>query len=301
MLNFVAKALQSAHILKTTEEVGWMPSTINGVNLTIQTDTLKEALGTYWGWFEHKINEIEVPDLILPSDDTMYAKDNKFKMYQTTDHLYLVNDLEHDRFCIDAYDLNAKFVTKDFHVTHGILGAHGAAHMTIDHSHLSSCYHLIVQTLPDGRQVPGISATPADFGWDLSKSNIGFHASGSFWDGFIDMFKNLFEGKIADAIIAKVEQELVYTVPAEFNKMIAETDGAIELLPKWFMDFQTKVAPTVNDDSLSMQATGIFYDSDFPEEIPTFPTMPMEVAEDNNGVKLILSQETVQSVLDSFI
>lgn len=171
----------------------------------------------------------------------------------------------------------------------------------MDHTTLGMCYHFIVQTLPDGRQVPGLSATASDFGWDLSKKNLGFHASGSFWDGFADMFKNLFEGPLCDAIISKVRDELVTAVPAQLNKMIADTDGAIEILPKWFMDFQSGDAAILDADSISLGAAGVFYDSDFPEETPTFPEMPYDVTADPSGVKAFFSEETVQSGLDSFL
>ena len=153
MLNILSKALQSAHIINK-EEVG-ATTTKSGINVNIQTDALRKVLGSYWGWVEHTVNDIPVPDLILPSDETMYAKKNNFSMYQPVDKFYLVNDVDNDRFCLHAYDLNAKFITEDFHLHKGALGAHGAAHVTMDHTYLGQCYHFITQTLPDGRQVPG--------------------------------------------------------------------------------------------------------------------------------------------------
>lgn len=230
----------------------------------------------------------------------MYAKKNDFSMYQPTEKLYLVNDLEKNAFCIHAYDLNGKFITEDFHLHHGALGAHGAAHVTMDHTYLGWCYSFITQTLEDGRQVPGIAASAGDFGWDLRPANLGFHMSGSFWDGFIDMFKNVFEDDICDAIINKVRDELVNVVPAEINKMIAETDGAIELMPKWFMDFQSKDAPIMDGDSIMFGAAGVFYDSDFPEVTPAFPEMPYDGG-NNSDVRVLVSEESVQSGLDSFL
>ena len=233
MLNTFFKALKSAHIISSKEAEP--TSTTNGVNINIDTSTIESSVGSYWGWVEHRLNNIVVPDLILPSDTEQYMKRNDFTVYQSINNIYYENDLANNRFCFDLYDLNGKFITEEFHAHHGVLGAHGAAHITMDETHLGVCYHAIVQTLPDGRQVPGISATAADFGWDLTKHNLGFHASGSFWDGFIDMFKNLFEDDICNALINKVRDELINAVPAEINKMIADTDGTIEILPKWIM------------------------------------------------------------------
>ena len=49
-------------------------TTANGINVSIDSTVISDAIGTYWGWAEHRMNAIVVPDLILPSDTTMYMK-----------------------------------------------------------------------------------------------------------------------------------------------------------------------------------------------------------------------------------
>ena len=214
--------------------------------------------------------------------------------------MYKKNDVENNCYYMYLYDFTGKFETRNFHAHKGILGAHGAAHISMDSTHIGFGYKPIVQTLADGKQVPGIGA--CDFGWDLTKKNLGFHASGSFWDGFADMFKNLFEDDICNALIDKVRDELMVKIPADLNKMIADTDGAAEIMPKWFLDFQASEAGHITENAIEIGARGILYDGDIAETIPTFPAA-MPYKDDNlpSSIQGFVSQQTIQSALDSFL
>jgi hypothetical protein len=55
--------------------------------------------------------------------------------------------------------------------------------------------------------VPAIESCDFDFS-AFDTHDLSFDVSGSFWDGFIDMFKATFEGKIVDAIKGLVQKEL---------------------------------------------------------------------------------------------
>ena len=95
------------------------------------------------------------------------------------------------------------------------------------------------QTLEDGRIMPAFESCNYDFS-DFDKKDLVFKVHGSFWDGFIDMFKGLFEGKIVDAIKGILEKELTETLPTDLNKLIAKTDGKVMLplgdLTNWWLD-----------------------------------------------------------------
>ena len=115
------------------------------------------------------------------------------------------------------------------------------------------------------------------------------------------MFKNLFEDKICDALIEKVRTELGVALPAEINKLIADTDGSIEVMPKWVLDFASSESGQITEEGIGIGARGILYDSDFPEVVPTFPTMPFEVISDPSGLQTYISEEAAQQALDSFL
>lgn len=136
----------------------------------------------------------------------------------------------------------------------------------------------------------------------MTKKNLGFHASGSFWDGFADMFKNLFEDDICNALITKVDEELMINIPAEINKMIADTDGAVEIMPKWFLDFQAKEAGHITENAIEIGAGMNFYDGDTAETIPVYPSA-MPYKDDNlpSSIQAFVSQQTIQSALDSIL
>ena len=49
--------------------VGTEPtSSTDGVNVSIDQTAIKSMVDTYWPFIEHRINMIQVPDLVLPSD-----------------------------------------------------------------------------------------------------------------------------------------------------------------------------------------------------------------------------------------
>ena len=75
--------------------------------------------------------------------------------------------------------------------------------------------------------------------------------------------------------------------------MIADTDGAIEIMPKWVLDFSSPESGKITTDAIGIGARGILYDSDFPETVPTFPTMPFEVATDPSGIETYISADSV--------
>jgi len=98
MLNILSKALQSAHLISSPEAEP--TSTTNGVNLTIDLKTIESAAGSYWDLVEHRLNAITIPDLILPSDDSMYMKKNDFTIYQSFDHTAFNYDVARNAMCI---------------------------------------------------------------------------------------------------------------------------------------------------------------------------------------------------------
>lgn len=213
-----------------------------------------------------------------------------------------VNDVANNCFQVTLNDLTGKFVSENFHAHKGILGAHGAVHVSMDQTHMTFGFRPTTQTLEDGRVVPGVES--CNFGWDLNKGNLGFKVSGSFWDGFVDMFKNLFEDNICDAVIAKVRDELTVAIPADINKMLATTDGKAQLKPftNWFFDFETEEAGYVDTGSINLGAKGILYDSDIGEVLPdTFPAMPYKDPAIPSAAQVFVSQESVSSLLTSFL
>ena len=78
MLNTLFNALKAKALAEPT-------STVNGINIGIDTDTVNDAIQAILPWAEHRMNQIKVPDLILPSDTTMYMKQNDFTITQTPD------------------------------------------------------------------------------------------------------------------------------------------------------------------------------------------------------------------------
>jgi len=167
----------------------------------------------------------------------MYIKNNDFSITEPTDSFHFINDAANNCLTVKLNKLTAKFTTDNFHAHYGIFGAYGNAKMKIDTTRLVFGYRMITQTLEDGRTVPGIESCNFDFS-AFDTSDLSFEVHGSFWDGFIDMFKATFEGKIVDAIKGIVEKELTQALPADLNKLIAKNDGFV-MIPEfkdWWLD-----------------------------------------------------------------
>lgn len=148
--------------------------------------------------------------------------------------------------------------------------------------------------------VPGFESCGYDFS-SFSKKDLHFSVSGSFWDGFIDMFKGTYINKIVDAISGIMKKTLTVTIPAEINKMIAETDGKAELpIPKWIFDIRTEEAGIITDKSIYWGTTAILYDSDFNETMPdSFPVMHYKDDTIPSELQAFVSEESVNSLLTS--
>ena len=110
-------------------------STNNGVNVSIDTSVFQKAETAYWPMIQQRINAIPIPDLVLPSDQSMYIKDNDFRVTQPADHFSFQN--VDNCLQIRLHQLSAKFSTGNFHAHHGIFGAHGHAEMSIDSTKLT--------------------------------------------------------------------------------------------------------------------------------------------------------------------
>ena len=123
--------------------------------------------------------------------------------------------------------------------------------MTIDSTKLEFGYRLIKQDLDDGRSVPGIESCYFNFD-EFDKGDLSFSVHGSFWDGFIDMFKFAFEGKIVDAIKNGVKKELVTALPSDLNKILAKTDGFVKIpsFEHLVLDFMTQEAGMITETSI---------------------------------------------------
>merc|ERR1719266_1197200 len=174
--------------------------------------------------------------------------------------------------------------------------------MTIDSTKLEFGYRLIKQELADGRSVPGIESCYFNFD-EFSKKDLSFKVHGSFWDGFINMFKNTFEGKIVDAIKGGVSKELEHAIPAELNKLLAQNDGFVSIpgAHKLWLDFMASEAGVVTETSIEQGIRGVLFDHDFNETIPEFPVMPYKDEAIPSALQVFLSAVTVQSGLDSLL
>ena len=53
-------------------------STTNGITFSADTSVIQQAEEAYWAAIQNRLNNINVPDLILPKDTEDYLKDNKF-------------------------------------------------------------------------------------------------------------------------------------------------------------------------------------------------------------------------------
>ena len=232
----------------------------------------------------------------------MYIKDNDFKFVVPTDSIYFNNDAADNCMKIKLRKMGVKFTTGNFHAHYGIFGAHGDAKMTIDSTELEVGYRLIMQGLEDGRSVPGIES--CYFNMDsFDKSDLSFQVHGSFWDGFIDMFKNTFEGKIVDAIKGGLSKELEVNLPADLNKLLAKDDGfvAIPGFSKLMLDFMASEAGVITDTSIEQGIRGILFDHDEAEVVPEFVAMPYKDTTIPSELQVFLSAESVQSGLTSLL
>ena len=208
---------------------------------------------------QDRINLIKVPDIESKTDERMYVKDNDFTLIEPADHFKFINDAADNCFKVELDKLSARFTTKNFHAHYGIFGAYGTAEMAIGDTKLVTGYRLITQTLADGRVVPAIESCGYDFS-SFDKKDLSFNVHGSFWDGFIDMFKAAYEGKIVDAIKGIMQKELTQTLPADFNKMIADAEGFIHIKPEWWLDIAQKEAGQVTNTSIELGVLGIMFD-----------------------------------------
>lgn len=163
--------------------------------------------------------------------------------------------------------------------------------MKVDSTNLFFGFRPITQVLEDGREVPGIES--CNFNWaDFTKDSLEFDVSGSFWDGFVDLFKGTFEQELVDAIQGLVMHELTVAIPAELNKVLAATDGNIQLpIPYWMFDFETLDAGIITDTSIEFGTRGILYDSEVGETVPaSFPTMPYKDTAIESALQAFISQ-----------
>jgi hypothetical protein len=275
-------------------------STNNGVNLSIDTNVFQKAESAYWPMIQQRINAIPMPDLVLPSDESMYLKDNDFRVTQPADHFSFEN--VDNCLQIKMNKLSAKFSTGNFHAHHGIFGAHGHAEMAIDTTKLIFGFRPSTQTLADGRVVPALESCNFDFS-DFDKHDLSFSVHGSFWDGFIDMFKGLFEGKVVDAIKGEVQKELTVTLVNDLNQLIANTDGLITIphTQKWLLDLFAAEAGQVSDTSVELGVRGILYDKDEAETVPTFPEMIFKNSTVPSELQAYVSEQSVNSLFTSFL
>ena len=232
----------------------------------------------------------------------MYLKDNDFTVTVPTDSFYFNNDAENNCMKVKLRKMNAKFTVDNFHAHYGIFGAYGDAKMTIDSTKLEFGYRLIKQELDDGRSVPGIESCYFNFD-EFDKGDLSFEIHGSFWDGFIDMFKNLFEGKIVDAIKGAVEKELVHALPTDLNKMIAKTDGLVKIpsFEHFWLDFMAQEAGIITETSIEQGVRGILFDDDFSEPATTFPVMPYKDETIPSALQVFLSGASIQTGLTSLL
>ena len=182
-------------------------STMNGATVSFDTSVVQQAEQAWWHVIQDRINKIPVPDLQSKTDDQMYIKQNDFYIVQPTDHFLFENDVANNCLKVTMNKLTAVFTTENFHAHYGIFGAYGNARMSIDTTKLIFGYRLVTQTLADGRKLPAIESCDYDFS-AFDTHDLSFEVHGSFWDGFIDMFKGTFEGKIVDAIKGIVQKEL---------------------------------------------------------------------------------------------
>ena len=278
-------------------------STTNGMTVSADTAMFQQAEMAYWAAIQNRINRVNIPDIVMPSDDEMYIKNNDFTLIQPPDNFIFTNDVANNCFQVELNKLTGKFTSSNFHAHYGILGAHGSAHMSIDSTNLFFGLRPITQTLEDGRTVPGFESCNYNFD-DFSKDKLSFDLSGSFWDGFIDMFKNTFEGKIVDVLKATVKKELTETLPNELNTLLAGTDGMAQLKPfmDWYFDFETMEAGQISETSMEFGARGILFDKNVGEVLPaTFPTMPYKDPAIPSELQAFVSAESVNSLFSSFL
>ena len=236
-------------------------STTNGINMSLDTEVLQQAEESYWHFAMSKLNNIEVPDIVSKKDSDMYLKDNDFKFTVPTDSVYFNNDAEDNCMKIKLRKMTAKFTVGNFKAHYGIFGAHGDAKMTMDSVELEFGYRLISQTLEDGRSVPGIESCYYNFD-SFDKGDLSFEVHGSFWDGFVDMFKNTFEGKIVDVIKKTVKKEVVNKLPGDLNTLLSKNDGfvAIPGFENWWLDFMSEEGGVITDTSIEQGIRGIMFD-----------------------------------------
>ena len=277
-------------------------STSNGVTVSLDTAIIQQAEKAYWAALQKRINAISIPDLVLPSDDQMYLKANNLTITQPVEHFKFSNDVENNCLQIELNELTVKFTSDSFHAHYGVFGAHGNAEVKIDTTKLIFGFRVITQTLEDGKEVPAVEACNYDFS-DFDKHDLSFDLHGSFWDGLIDAFKFAFEGKIVDLIKSTVEKELTEALPADLNKMIAQTDGFVQIphFSKWLLDFGTEEPGHVTDASIQLGMRGILFDSDFNETVPTFPAMPYKDSSLSSELQAFVSEQSVNSLLTSLL
>ena len=235
-------------------------------------------------------------------DAKMYLKGNDFTVTIPTDSFYFNNDAENNCMRVKLRKMNAKFTVDDFHAHYGIFGAHGDASMTIDSTKLEFGYRLIKQDLDDGRSVPGIESCYFNFD-EFDKGDLSFSVHGSFWDGFIDMFKFAFEGKIVDAIKNGVKKELVTALPSDLNKILAKTDGFVKIpsFEHLLLDFMTQEAGVITETSIEQGIRGILFDDNFDEPVMEFPVMPYKDDTIPSALQVFLSGASIQTGLTSLI
>jgi hypothetical protein len=174
--------------------------------------------------------------------------------------------------------------------------------MSIDTTKLVFGYRLVLQTLEDGRTVPGVESCGYDFS-DFDKGDISVSVHGSFWDGFIDMFKSLFEGKIVDAIKGAVQKELTVALPADLNTFFSKNDGYAEIphFENWWLDFATGEAGVVSETSIEQGIRAVMFDHRTNETIPEQPVMPYKDSTIPSALQAFVSAASVNAAVSSFL
>ena len=277
-------------------------STTNGLTFSADVSMFQQAEEAYWHAIQSRINSIVLPDVVDPNDAANYLKQNDFTVTQPTDHITFTADAADNCLTVKLNKLSAKFTSANFHGHYGIFGAYGDLTMSIDTTKLVFGYRLVLQTLEDGRSVPAVEPCGYDFS-AFDKGDISVSVHGSFWDGFIDMFKSLFEGKIVDAIKGAVQKELTVALPADLNAMFASNDGFAEIphFANWWLDLASSEPGTVSETSIEAGIRAIMFDHRSNETIPEQPVMPYKDPAIPSALQAFVSAASVNSALSSFL
>jgi len=201
---------------------------------------------------------------------------NKFVLLESPDDVQFITDVTDNAIVFEVTDFRGTFYCDHFRYKETIFVAKGDIEVDLKKIKITAGVGFGKTTLPDGRDVPLISAVKVDV--DIDRRDIDIHLHGNIWTDFASLFEVFFKGTVIDMIDETATAALNTGIPLVGNTIMTKLDGyfPVPLIPGWIVDWETPEAAIVTDTYFSIGCKGLMFDKQIGEEEPSvvIPDMP---------------------------